>query len=283
MRNAFFTVLFFASCALGASLYYETPLKVTASGSSSLLTGLQAYYNFDQTSSPSTDSTSNHIDMTWNNSPTSVTGLIGNGLHFPNTGTTYLISSANAAMNLAGGSFTNAGWIKLDAGATTEETSLVRWTNNCATSLTWYDIQAGTASIFQIRGSGGVHGLSGPNLSLNAWHLIVVWYDHPNQLQWIQVDNGTASSTPMTDTLAESNNDCTGAEANLGISGNYAVDETGYWSRILTSGERTTLYKSGAGVTYPTFALNDVLPFMPKTLASARIPQSPFVLASFAR
>lgn len=87
----------------------------------------------------------------------------------------------------------------------------------------------------------------------NAWQLIVVWQDVTAGTFNISVNNGTPVSAThaVLNEAADVFNFGNRAEADLPLIGR--LDETGIWSRVLTAGERTILYNSGLGVTYPGF------------------------------
>jgi hypothetical protein len=87
--------------------------------------------------------------------------------------------------------------------------------------------------------------------SINTWYHIVCWHDATADTINIQVNDGTV------DSLAHADGVNAGADLFLiggrssGDAANAYIDEVGYWKRVLTSGERTSLYNGGAGITYP--------------------------------
>jgi hypothetical protein len=68
----------------------------------------------------------------------------------------------------------------------------------------------------------------------------------------IQVNNGPVDSLPYSSGVAISTSPfAIGATGNAIDLLDGAVDEVGFWKRVLTAQERTALYNSGLGLTYP--------------------------------
>jgi hypothetical protein len=94
--------------------------------------------------------------------------------------------------------------------------------------------------------------------STGVWIHIVVWFDKANQQIGIQV-NGQANTASHTYgghfcfdvSVSPVARIIMGGSAALGFSGAY--DEIGWWSRVLTDAERSTLYNAGAGKAFSTF------------------------------
>jgi hypothetical protein len=89
----------------------------------------------------------------------------------------------------------------------------------------------------------------GSALTLNTWYLIVGWRDGTALTVNIQVNNATAVSAATGAIVAD---DTTGAFS-IGAFGGQTgyttsnIDEVGYWSRVLTAQERTSMFNSGNG------------------------------------
>ena len=89
----------------------------------------------------------------------------------------------------------------------------------------------------------------------SEWILIVVWHDSVNDLMGIAVNGGSADTTAIsggTNTTsvkaALGTRDGGGASAVNNING--VMDQTGVWSRVLSSTERTDFYNGGSGLSY---------------------------------
>lgn len=90
-------------------------------------------------------------------------------------------------------------------------------------------------------------------LSTGTWYQVICWYTKDSGIG-IAVNAGTAVTTSTTSGDAPSRLDaafCIGDTNTIGQSFDGRVRNFKYWSRVLTSGERTTLYNSGAGLLVP--------------------------------
>ena len=101
---------------------------------------------------------------------------------------------------------------------------------------------------FAINGPGGLSEILEQSISIDAWHLVTVWYDPDTDMGYLQVDNGDplshapwrAMSTMLSFIHIGNNN-------NVNASDIVWFDEIGIWPRPLMSDERDYLYNSGAG------------------------------------
>lgn len=88
-------------------------------------------------------------------------------------------------------------------------------------------------------------------VSAGQWYFVVAWYDAAANTVNLQLNNGAVVSTSYASGIS-------GAAVNFylssfaGTSGYYdgRIDNVGVWSRVLSSGERTTLYNGGLGQNY---------------------------------
>jgi len=87
-------------------------------------------------------------------------------------------------------------------------------------------------------------------LSSATWYMVTFSYNNSSHVVSLCV-NTTCDTSAYTGPLHDGTKDFT--VASVGGGGNYCncdIDELGYWSRVLTSGELTTLYNSGSGLAY---------------------------------
>jgi len=90
--------------------------------------------------------------------------------------------------------------------------------------------------------------------SLNTWYFIVAWHDSVANTINIQVDNGTVDSTSTSIGSFDSAFEFViGDYANIAPNSPWdgRIHLLGFWKKVLTTGERTSLYNSGNGLTYP--------------------------------
>jgi hypothetical protein len=91
------------------------------------------------------------------------------------------------------------------------------------------------------------------NYADGAWHLLVWWIEADGTISYA-VDGGSTlgPTAKLVDLIASTDVFIVGRDGQYGsyrFAG--ALDELGVWGRVLTSSERTELYNSGSGKTYP--------------------------------
>lgn len=91
-------------------------------------------------------------------------------------------------------------------------------------------------------------------VTVGTWHMVNFWFDTGDSKAHFKLDNGTSqASTALGGTFNTTGNYEFEIGAKTGDP-NYSdisVNRVGWFNRLLTSGERTTLYNSGSGVDYP--------------------------------
>lgn len=87
---------------------------------------------------------------------------------------------------------------------------------------------------------------------INTWYFMVVWHDATADTLNIQINNGVVDSIATGGALqaASTAQFRIGARQDAGseLNWNGNIDQVMFWKRVLTSGERTSLYNGGAGV-----------------------------------
>jgi hypothetical protein len=225
-----------------------------ASASTTLTDNLVGYWNLNKTGGTYSDSVNgNNLTETGGTVNTAV-GVVNNAAAL--TGTSYLSVNDNATLSTGDIDFTIGGWVYLTSKSANKGLfGKFTTTSNQREYLVYYDSGSdrfrfnvssnGTAATILTANNGGAP-------SLNTWYYVVGWHDSVNNTLNIQVNNGTADSVSYSSgvfdgTTAFAIGAFNGA-ANI-LSGR--VDAVGLWKRVLTVGERTTLYNSGAGAEYP--------------------------------
>jgi hypothetical protein len=227
-------------------------------GGVNLNSGLLAYWKLDN-SAAWEDSVAS-FDLTAVGSITNATGLIGNcaGLGViandeyleTDDGNGYFGTRADGLAASADQAFTMAMWIKWDA----TRVGPNNWMWSARAGGNSVGIQdSGTGNILQlvVRGAATTTTVvSDTGITSDAWFLVVAWHDASGDTINIQINNGAVQSQPHTDgTAAWGSWQFGGNLFGGGLEG--YMDEVGYWNRVLTSGERSALYNSGSGATYP--------------------------------
>lgn len=231
-------------------------MLLTGTGSaapSSLLTSLVAYYALESTAG--TDATGRGNTLTATNSPTTTTGKVGNGASLVAASSQYYTIADNADLSMGDIDFTIAGWVNattLPAAATLfgkwnstggVGTPKEYWVGTLTTSVNFFVSSDGSAQTSKA---------SAATLSTSTWYFVVCWHDSVNNTINIQVNNGTPDSAAYSSGVFDGVSPFRiGAMAGNVNFENGIIDEVGVWKRVLTAGERTSLYNAGAGITYP--------------------------------
>jgi hypothetical protein len=227
---------------------------------SSLLTGLISYWNLNEASGTRADSvTASGNDLTDNNTVTQAVGKIAGAAQFTALNSESLSRASNASLQTGDIDFTVAAWIYLD---TLADMALVS-KDMSGGGKREFDLEflsaAGATNKFRMRLFRAVDSSIAVNdtttISTATWYFVVGWHDATANTMNIQVNGGTAVSAATGGALQAASDaawvigarEFTAAPAYT----NGRVDEVGFWKRVLTAGERTALYNSGNGVTYP--------------------------------
>lgn len=248
----------FHALALTAFAIVPSHRKITtpapSAGGSSLTGDLVAYWRLDETSGSRADAEPTAPAQTLSafGSVGSTTGIITNAASWD--GVEYLYRAGEDAGPLNGGDrdFTWVTWVKtttaaanmavLSKGGAAAYEYLINITNS-----------SGLKFNFLMNQSGGENASAtwSSTISDGVWYCIIAWFDSANDLIYISVNDGTPVSASMTLTpITGTTIFFLGVDANS----NYmvgAIDETGFWDRLLTEAERTEIYNSGDGKTYP--------------------------------
>jgi hypothetical protein len=218
----------------------------SSGAASPLLTDLAAYWKLDETSGIRFDSAGTN-NLTDNGGVGSVAGKIGNAATSFGTAT-YLSNSSTVGQ--VSGPLTVALWVNTGSDVTGNQVIISRATTSV--SVVDYILDIFSSSIRYILYTSSGTYVAGATITTNTTYFVVFWYDGTNAN--ISLNNGTVTSTASPGTPKQE----LGAELTLGIrldsgrpfNGNW-IDEVGIWNRVLTVTERSQLYNSGSGITYP--------------------------------
>lgn len=218
--------------------------------------GLVAYYPLDSV----TDNLSLH-NLT-NTGVTFTTGKIGNGGDFERGESDHMHTPAMGDLS----SMTFCAWVKEET-ATGQHFIFDRTAPNANMYLAFNADDA----TFSWAGGSGLGGSSTVNITRDTnWHFICVSGSSTatNKIYYDGADIGFSGTSGITD---NTNPEFTLGEYNGGTWFDGMLDEVGFWNRILTQAEITTLYNSGNGQTNyfttttsfnTSFSLNSPIPFV---------------------
>lgn len=232
----------------------------------SLRDNLISYWKLDEASGTRVDSVvASGNDLTSNATVGQTTGKIGSAAQFNKASSRYLSRTSNASLQCGDIDFTLAGWFYLDSDSTV---LFGKDTNTPANSRDYtadvINISPGVSKLrFYLGGGASSIVTDGTSLSLSTWYFFAVWHDSTLNTVNTQVNAGTAVSAAEGTIFDVSSAEFRiGARAYAAFEGYFdgRIDEVGFWKRVLTAAERTTLYNGGAGMTYP---FERGLPFQP--------------------
>lgn len=192
-----------------------------------------------------------------NNTVGSASGVGGSGTarDFNAAANEFFSKADNADLSTGDIDFTVAGWVYVNATGSTRGV-LGKWDSG-GSDLEYELHFNGTfnAMHFAVRdaaNSASQYVISSVTLSATTWYHVVAWHDAAGNQLGVTVNAGSA------DTQAHPGGVRDGTAAFQ--LGKYDVDGChgrlqgwGLWKRVLTSGERTTLYNGGAYLPYSSF------------------------------
>jgi len=209
----------------------------------SLNDGLVAYWSFNEASNTTRYDSIGQSNLTDVSSSTAQTaGKLGYAAYADSTD--HLMVNDNSVIHFSGTDFTLAGWVNVTLTAQTQY--IVAKSD---TGLSDYevlaDVSPGGALLFRV--ANGSCSASGASLSSGAWAFVVLEYTYASKTCKVQVNNGTVYSGTGSVQLSGETQPFYFALAYQTTS----FDEWGFWKRVLTTQQKTDLYNSGTGRTYP--------------------------------
>lgn len=208
-----------------------------------LLTNLAAFWQFEEDGSD----TLGNYDLTANNTPSTVTGLIGNAQKLTASNFETFNRAYEAGFHVDGEPFSWVIWYQ----ATMSTSGRVVFPVFRQGARTWYQIyqEQNTMNVFY----NILNNFAGTQVSLgattaSAWNMLYFDFDGVTTGR-ASLNNGTLQT--LTQTMQ------TGLTPDLlitsgtgGVDGDLTIDNSAYWRRTLTTDERTWLYNAGAGRSY---------------------------------
>jgi hypothetical protein len=233
------------------------PLAVNAAPARTLAGDLVSYWKLDETTGNRLDTVGAQT-LTVNGSVSYQSGKVSNAVLF--NGNSYLLHGSNSTLQTGDIDYSVSAWVYLTALPANGVAAPI--VSKTADGAGEYSLKAQTTAglthfRFTVTKSDGT-GLqtaqkADVNVQTGTWYFLVGWHDATNNTVGISVDDVTQTATYSSGVSAVS-----AAQLNIGtedigpheyLTG--AVDEVGFWKRLLTEDEKTTLYNGGYGCVYP--------------------------------
>jgi hypothetical protein len=230
---------------------------VEAPPPTTLRTGLVSYWGLNEAQASDTrlDSHgSNHLAPVSDPAP-SLSPKLGARALLCTADPQYLRRTSPSGLQGGNRDFTLAGWVWLNGGAAGEQVIVGRWSfpaDDRDYLLEWQD---GTlAWIVRTADNSANVVASRAWDTRSTWTWLACWHDAGSDELGLQV-NGEPPTTQAivggTRAAVSVAFDLGGNTAAAGLGWQGALDDWGFWARVLTSGERAQLYNGGAGLAYP--------------------------------
>ena len=215
-----------------------------------LLDGLAAFWELGESAGPRADA---HGSSDWSASSAvgAAAGRVGGAAAFTAAGGSELSQVPGASLEVAGTSFTVAGWVRFEAFDTTQPKVIGQGKNHLAwEERVWALYRNGARLRFRI---GTSNAVVSPELEAGTWHFVAASYDAASGEASIRLDasapqvgsSSGASSSPSPWYVGGGYAD----ESGLGLEAR--VDQLGLWTgRVLSGAELDALYNGGDGRAY---------------------------------
>jgi len=198
----------------------------------------------------------NGNDLTDNNSVTSATGIVGNAADFETGNSEYLSVADNTSLSVGDIDFTWALWIKLESKISG---GYMIFSKTASSSTIEYELRCdGDAIISMEKSSDGSTGNEqratwGSALNTGTWYFVIGYHDAGSNELGISINNGTMVTASVLAGVYDGTAPLTFGYPTWAQAANYydgLIDQVGFWKRLLTTDEITSLYNGGAGRSY---------------------------------
>jgi len=225
-----------------------------------LTDNLVSYWKMDEASGNALDAHgSNTLTENGTGGIASTTGKISNARDFEVADGDYFSLADNADLSTGDIDWTIAAWVQIESKGSGDDREIA---SKGDTDSFEYAFDFSFADDrFRLRVCSGASFANLTTVLANnfgspstaTWYHVVCWHDSVNNVIGISVNAGTANTTAYSAGTFDSTKQFRIGAYN-GFGGIYwdgLIDEFGFWKRVLTSGERTSLYNGGSGLAYP--------------------------------
>lgn len=245
--------LFFSLVVSGQDIGIMSSQGVVSGGGSTLLTDDLAYWQLDEASGNAVDDVSS-AELTPYNTPTqNETGKLGKAVTFTAASSEYM-GSIDGTFELQ--EFTVTAWVKSTVnGATCTIVDNRHWSGNGWSLYIGAEWDNNGAAVFFLTDGTNHQNVYASetfeDIADGAWHLVIATFDGSNV--YLYVDNVQEATAAWAHTITYTDCQLTIGSSSGGTENfmDGTIDEVGVWEKVFTSDERTELWNSGTGVTYP--------------------------------
>lgn len=219
----------------------------------SLSTNLVAYWKFDESSGNASDSSGNGNTLTNNNTVTYTTGKINNCATFGSSDTDKYFQVNSALSATSGGAYSVSMWVNINTDPASNSYFIYDVDNTNIRLVIWYLDSSGTKTLrFYDSGTSMDYNTA---LTVGTWYHIVITRSASKAMTLYLNGSSVASGFTGGSSANALNRTVLGGASDSQTSANALckIDETGAWSRALSSTEVTQLYNSGNGLPYSSF------------------------------
>ena len=219
-------------------------------GSSSLLTGLVAWWSLDETSGTRADSHNSYDLSVVTGTGSYAAGVVANAFDTDVAGTPGTLGITDAAAewtDIADTTMTFCGWVKLRVGTGNDglwgkwgggQNSYLLWTGT--NTIKWgYTVDTAACTVSQTPGT---------------WYFVEAYHDADANEMGLSLNRGTYATKAVPSGFATSTAGFAVGTYQYGLASlvsDSLIDELAAWSRRLTTDELDELYNSGSGIAYP--------------------------------
>lgn len=227
-------------------------LAVPVSAFAALTDGLEAYWELGSTSDAHG---ANHL--TNNNAATFAGGKVGNAVDLEMSSTQYFSIADNASLSTGDVDFSAALWVNLESKPA--QTMIIATKGQGAHTFEWNlswrsDTDRFRFDVCGATSFGSCTTVSATTLgapSTSTWYFIVIRHNATANTISIQVDDGTVDSASHTAGSWDGGGEFQiGNMSLLALPFDGLVDQFGFWKKVLTSDEGTSLHNSSNGLSY---------------------------------
>lgn len=231
-------------------------LQVVAGGggtgrpASPLLNNLVAHWSMEELSGSRADNYVNNISLAESGGVSSTAGKVGNAALFSSASSQYLSHPDTPALKFGDIDWTIAFWVRMDV-ISGLRALVTKYAGGSNRSMRIIVRPSGIVQLY-VYNSAGTEvkrvSYSATSLTIGTYYWVQAWHRADTDQVGINVNNGLPNIDSYVGTPGEST--APFYVGQLGTGTDYldgAIDELGYWHRLLTDAETTWLYNGGTG------------------------------------